>query len=118
MGTWGAGNFDNDSAGDWLVETVFDPIVATINECLHDHDEANGPFIMAAVETLAVVCEHLPVMPPEPTVVEKWRDTFLKSWEGYMEDLQPEPGRKEARKRVIEATFDRLLRIANAANRS
>ena len=71
MGTWAEGNFDNDSARDWLAETISDPLMATINECLPDHDEGNGDYIMAAVETLAVVCERLPVTRPERDLVQK-----------------------------------------------
>lgn len=112
MGTWGKGNFENDSALDWIGDALSDPVIAEIEQDLNDHDESTGEIIMAVVETLAVLCEHLPVHSPAPNVVEKWRTDYLASWHQYIDELSPKPGHKEARLKVIESTFHRLAAIA------
>lgn len=67
---------------------------------------------MAAVDVLALLCEHTPLVPPSPDEVAKWRQVYLDAWNGYIDELDPEPGFKEERFQVIEATFSRLAVIA------
>lgn len=117
MGTWGAGNFHEDSALDWLGLEVQGPLVATIERELRDHDEANGALIMAAVEVLAMICENTPVLPPDPRKVEDWRRRYMATWGKYIDELDPKPGFKEERLRVIDATFNRLATVAHARYR-
>lgn len=112
MGTWGAGNFADDSSLDWLYTDVQKPLMDTIERELHDHDEGNGTVIIAAVEVLALICEHTPAMPPKPEDVARWRQAYLKTWNGYIDGLDPKAGYKETRLQAIEATFDRLATVA------
>jgi hypothetical protein len=68
------------------------------------------------VETLALLCEHIPVYPLESAnTVAEWRAAYLKSWNGYIDKLDPTPGFKEARLKVIESTFDRLDAVIRKA---
>jgi len=112
MGAWGAGNFDDDAALDWIEDQVKAPIVEMIDCEISNHDEGNGTEIMAAVEVLAILCEHTPLLPPELVEIVKWRQAYLETWNGYIDELDPKPGYKEDRLRIIEATFDRLAAVA------
>lgn len=112
MGTWDAGNFDDDSALDWLGTEVYDRLVGAIEDGLGEHDEGNGAEIMAAVEILALICENTPMIPPRAEDVARWRKAYLETWHGYIDGLDPAPGFKEARRQAIEATFDRLAATA------
>lgn len=111
MGTWGPGNFEDDTALDWLHD-VQRPLIETIETNLRDQDERNDHLIMAAVEVLAVICEQLNAVPPEPEQVVNWRDSYLKAWDGYIDNLSPKGDYKQERRAVIVKTFDRVLVVA------
>jgi hypothetical protein len=53
VGTWGEGNFDSDSALDWIGNAITDPIIATIEQSMPEHEPQNGEAIMAAVEMMS-----------------------------------------------------------------
>jgi hypothetical protein len=112
MGTWGASNFQDDHALDWLARAVTEPLVATIESGLRGQDEANDHVITAAAEVLAVVCENLNTYPPEPSRIAGWRDSYLRAWDSYIDGLDPKPEYKEVRRTVIVETFNRLLKVA------
>jgi hypothetical protein len=109
MGTWGAGNFQDDNALDWLWSEVQQPLLRKIESAVAGHDESNGHTIMAAVEVLTVLCEQLQANPPKPPEVAAWRDAYLAAWEGYIDALGCKPKFKKERRAVIVNTFDRLL---------
>jgi hypothetical protein len=111
MGTWGAGNFQNDSALDWLGGEV-KRLIAFLESNLRGQDEANDHDITAAAEVLAVLFENLNAYPPEPTRIAGWRDSYLRAWDSYIDSLGPEPSYKEDRRAVIVETFARLLKVA------
>ena len=112
MGTWGAGNFQNDQSLDWLWSDVQKPLIEKLNSETAKHDESSGEEIMAAVEVLAVLCEQLNADPPKPLEVTAWRDAYLRAWESYIDASDPKPGYKEERRAVIVNTFERLLKTA------
>jgi Domain of unknown function (DUF4259) len=111
VGTWGAGNLDDDSALDWLGGEV-DKLVETIQRELSAQDESNDTIITAAVEVLALICEQTPAIPPKPAKIAEWRRAHLEKWNSYIDQLDPQPGFKEERQRVISSTFDRLAAVA------
>jgi hypothetical protein len=122
MGVTGPDNFDSDRACDFLAGDVVRPLVHKMERVLEDPEaaEADDPDcdkIVAAAEVLAVLCEHFPVSPPATAFVERCRDTFLASWDDYIDELAPAEGHKEARRAVIVATFERLLAACRADDR-
>jgi hypothetical protein len=114
MGTWGAENFANDNALDWLRSAIERPLIETIEMNLRDQNEVNDQVIMAAVEVLAVLSEQLRAVPPEPEKIIGWRDSYLRAWDSYIDSLSPKDDYKRERREVIVTTFGRLLAAANA----
>jgi len=112
MGAWGAGNFQDDTALDWLRLSVRQPIVEEIQSWLKKHDEGNGPAIIAAVEVLALLCERLPAEPPRPEEVTAWQRSYLRGWNRYIDGLEPTPEYKAKKLEVIKTTFEKLLALS------
>lgn len=117
MGAWGAGNFEQDNALDFLWREVQHPLVRQVETMLADpaSGQADDPYsgpIMAAVELLAVLAEQVNAVPPEPVVVARWRDTFLPAWDRTCLDVYFRAEDAAARREVIVATFERLAALA------
>ena len=115
MGTWGHGNFENDSAADHLAELTR-RLINEITEAMKDPaelepDEHWGCAVPVNIELLNLFAsrEWDGGLVPEPSVVEQWKSTFMTAWEGSIDGLQPVPGFKEKRRAVLVATFDELL---------
>ena len=120
MGWLGPDTFDNDRALNYLSD-VTHPIWAKVEGLqeypdLADPDEPHSDEIVAAVELLAILCEHTPTMPPATRRVEACRDNFLRFWYAAMREwidgddtAKPDPNYVEQRRAAIERTFDRLL---------
>jgi hypothetical protein len=52
---------------------------------------------------------------PDPSVVEGWKTTYMKVWDGYIDQLAPDPKGSDYRRRrraVLVKTFDELLEHA------
>jgi hypothetical protein len=116
MGVWGAENFGNDAACDFVANAVVEPMTAQLrriieNQALADPEEPASFEVMAAVEILAVVCESINAHPPPSQLVEECQDLCLRGWDEGIDKLNPKPGYKEERRAVIAATFERLLKI-------
>jgi hypothetical protein len=114
LGTWGPANFADDAALDWLGSLV-DELVAEIDKGIR----SSGPgdlcqhWPAAKLEVLAVLCEQLPAIPPHPDQVASWREIFLRAWDEEIDDLDPKPDYKAERRRVLEATFERVTAAAD-----
>lgn len=112
MGTWGAGNFDNDAALDYAGD-INDGLVNTINEIFADPDrfyldeDAEG-MLMPSVEMLTI----LPGAPPPAADVEGWKTRYLALYDEQIDYLEPADGYKEERRQVIVSTFDKLIEKA------
>ena len=109
MGTWGSGNFDNDSACDYLGEVEHE-LVERIEEILADEDrcaldEEGDGVLMPTLQMLSVLHEHCRMGLPEPATVKRWKVKFLAVYDEQIDGFEPVPGHKEARRGVIEATF-------------
>jgi hypothetical protein len=112
MGAWGAGSFQDDTALDWLWLNVQKPILDDIQSFLDHHDEGSGPAILAAIEVLALLCEHLPAVPPKPQEVTAWHKEYVRGWKGYIDGLEPTPDSKAAKLAAINAAFEKLLGLS------
>jgi hypothetical protein len=115
MGVWGAGNFANDAALDFVANAVVEPMTAQLrkvveNPALADPEEYSSE-VLAAVEILAVICEGINAHPSPSQLVEDCRDVCLRGWDEGIDKLHPKPGFKEERRAVIAATFERLLKV-------
>jgi hypothetical protein len=120
MGWLGPDNFDNDRGLDYLNE-VAGPVSETVERMaeypdLGDPEEPHSDQSIAAVEILAILCEHTPYVPPATAVVEKARDGFVAYWYQAMQNwihsndtAKPNPDYVEKRHAVMLQTFERLL---------
>ena len=135
MGTWGPGNFENDCAADHLHE-VCGPLLKQIEEAMSDvssiePDEYDGDIVPANLEIIACLTEHLGryergaiqdflypcVLPPAETVAE-WKQKYMEVWDGYIDDLDPDPDYKTTRRQVLVDTFERVERLARGQEAS
>ncbi|MDK0519771.1 DUF4259 domain-containing protein [Streptomyces sp. ML-6] len=119
MGTWGAGNFDSDTAADHLADLT-GRLVSRIGEAMSgdpvalEPDDYDGVTVPCDIELLCLIAEQGYVGPvvPEAAVVAGWRKTFMDVWERTIDELEPEPEYKEDRRAELIRTFDRLAALA------
>ena len=135
MGTWGPGNFENDTAAEHLIE-LCKPLVQQITQAaaspeLMQPDEPDSDIMLANIEILSALAESIgrhetgwvgdTVFPfPFPAVeeIEQWKLEYLRVWDGYIDGLVPSDDYKRRRRDVIVATFERLQRAAIAGPRT
>ncbi|WP_062207086.1 DUF4259 domain-containing protein [Streptomyces sp. NBRC 109706] len=123
MGTWGSGNFESDTARDYL-SSFMDRLVAEVAEVMDgdpvaiEPDEYWGVAIPCQLELLQVLTRagHSSDTPLRPEVVERWKEHFMAVWERTIDDLGPAPGYKEQRRAVLIRTFDQLADAAAAGH--
>ena len=116
MGTWGAGNFDNDGAADYVGELTdgwVATLVANIEECFADKDrsavdEDGEAVIMPSVAVMSVLCEHCQAQPPKPEVVARWEQEYLAIYDDQIAGLDPNRGYADERRQLIVETFTTL----------
>ncbi|GAA3013631.1 hypothetical protein JCM13580A_40270 [Streptomyces drozdowiczii] len=119
MGTWGAGNFDSDTAADHLSGFV-ERLVAEVGEAMAgdpvgiEPDEYDGVAVPCNLELLLLLHERgwAGVSLPAPEVVRQWRDAYMAVWERTIDGLEPADGFKDERRAVLRGTFDRLAEAA------
>lgn len=112
MPTFGAGNFDSDGAMDYLSETM-ESFIERVEKCFSQADcmaldEDGESIIMPTAELMAILAEQCGAAPPQPAVVNTWREKYLQVFDQQIDELEPLAEFKAERRRVIEQTFDRL----------
>ncbi|OYP37138.1 DUF4259 domain-containing protein [Rhodopirellula sp. MGV] len=120
MGTWDAGVFDNDSALDHVCEFT-SKMIQEIDDAVSDPselecDEYWGDAMPAHIEMLLCLHRDTHGLLPKPDKAVHWRDTYLRVWDGYIDNLDPKPEYKTKRREVLVSLFDRLNAAANAAH--
>ena len=127
MGRWGAGNFDDDLARDYLADIVarFEQFIERI--LAGDMpEEARGMnlldagecYLLPTIEIICVLhetlgCDYL----PEPGAVARWAEEYPSRAEPLMEKLDPAMYHVyyvSKRRPVVQATFERMLRLSRA----
>lgn len=119
MGTWGSGNFESDTARDYL-SSFMDQLVAEVAEVMDgdpvavEPDEYWGVAVPCQLELLHVLIRagHTSDTPLRPELVEKWKTHFMAVWERTIDELEPSRGYKEERRAVLVRTFDQLAGAA------
>lgn len=112
MGTWSAGNFENDGALDFVGDLV-DQLIEGIERCFEesgaDLDEEGEAVLVPSVEIISLLCERCNAAPPDPEAVKSWKEEYLEIYDAQIDQLDPDPDYQVERRRTIEQTFDRLL---------
>ncbi|WP_144127602.1 DUF4259 domain-containing protein [Catellatospora sichuanensis] len=119
MGTWGSGNFDDDTAADHL-SMLTDRLIREIAEAMSgdpvgiEPDEYWGVAVPCNLELLHLIASRNLVGAglPDPEVIADWKTRFLGVWEQAIDGLEPVPGFKEQRRAVLVQTFDQLSELA------
>jgi len=121
VGTWAAGNFDNDAALDYaqqVADRLMDQIETTLaSEHGMAPDERDSARMVAGVELVWLIGRHVRLSLPTAEAVAYWRDEYLAVWDRHIDGLQPAPGFKEQRRAVIAVTFDRLIELCRSQER-
>ena len=117
MGAWGNGNFEEDGALDFVWREVQQPLLRKIQMMVEkpvyaEADEPDSGSIVAAVEILALLSEHVNAAPPKPNEVANWKQTFLEAWDRTAADVYFRQEDVMERRSIIAATFDRLAASA------
>ena len=118
MNAWGDGNFDNDAAMEYLATTV-EHLVDTVEHVLSTRGRAalstdGEGILMPSVELIALLCERYGCAAPRAKTVEQWKKKYLKAFDGRRKpSKKPDPDR-DARRKVIERTFDWLSGLARS----
>jgi len=115
MGTWGVGNFDNDTAADHLSILVA-RLVAEVRDAMAgdpvelEPDEYHGVTVPCTVEVLTLLRRQgwVGVTLPERAEVQAWKARYLEVWDHAVDDLEPTPEFRAERRSVLERTFDDL----------
>jgi hypothetical protein len=116
MGTWGAGNFDSDTAADHLAELTA-RLVKEITAAMEgdavelEADEYWGVAVPCNVELLALLAEQrwVGVVLPDATTAQTWKAKLIAAWDGSIDALGPSEAHRRDRHAVLVATFDRLI---------
>ena len=126
MGAWDAGNFDNDSARDFLV-VMTDRWISIIDEALAGEPPPEAApmelapgleliegCVMPTAELLIATFERFEEAErvPTPKQVAGWSDLALVTYDAEIDGFVPDEEYKRDRRRVIADTFARLLAIA------
>jgi hypothetical protein len=117
MGTWGNGNFEQDGALDFVWREVQQPLLRKIQMMVEkpvyaEADEPDSGSIIAAVEILALLSEHVNAAPPMPQEVATWKEIYLKAWNRTAGEVYAKQEDVIERRSIIAATFDRLAASA------
>ncbi len=134
MGTWGAGNFEDDTAPDHLsalrntsklegmcAEWLGAVRDAMANTASLEPDEYEGVIAPCKLEIIAQVMDVSGsgvCTLPKPSVPEKWKSTFLNVWDGDIDELEPDPDWKQSRRGVLVQTFDRVLECSKEQHKT
>lgn len=129
MGTWGAGNFENDCAAEHVQE-LCSGLIAQIEKAVADPEllepgEYHSQVMMANIEILACLSEGLgrfeygsipdmlyPVFIPPSNTVEQWKTVYLNVWDNFIDRLEPKADYRKQRRDVLVDSFDRLISAA------
>lgn len=114
MGTWGKGNFENDTAADFL-SIYTSELISEIQEIIDqpreiEPDEYEGVALPCKIEILTILTKQgwAGCMHPGEKTVELWKKKYLSVYDGYVKSETYSEFNKERRK-LIQHTFDEYV---------
>lgn len=119
MGTWGSGNFDDDTAADHLSDLT-NRLIAEVAEAMSgdpsgiEPDDYWGVAVPCNLELLHLVARqnYVGAVLPDPATIAAWKTRFLAVWDGSIDGLEPGPEHRAQRREVLVRTFDQLAELA------
>lgn len=119
MGTWGNGNLESDGAQDTLAG-ICDDLFSRVMELLqhpkaHEYDDEEIDELFVKIELIFALSERGMVnSSPDPEDLKPLFGPYLQRWEDY--HRKAGHALPVERKKVMEASFNRLLKIANGGS--
>ncbi len=121
MGVWGADNFANDTALDYvhkLVDQMIEQVERTVaSPHGMEPDEPESIRLMCNIELMWLIGRHAGLSMMESAQVEDWKARYLAVWDRYIDGLlgpNPKPGVKAEHRAVIVESFDRLIALCKS----
>ena len=113
MGTWGAGNYQNDEALDYIHD-FRDELIAQIEDTINskhgmEPDEPESATMLCNIDLICAINELAKIALMKAETVEQWKTAYLLVWDSHIDGMDPKPGFKADRRKVIVETFDRLI---------
>jgi hypothetical protein len=121
MGVSGSGNFENDSALDYIGDVVKNHI-NEVEQIINSNVDGSGfgvedtDVIMAAIEVIIALCEKCYAVPPKLQLIENWKRLTLEVYDNEIDELRPDPDYKIERRQVINDTFEKLEKLSQQWN--
>jgi hypothetical protein len=115
---WTEDNFGNKGARQFLQMQVT-RLMTTIHDIIHNPerlapDDDGESMLMPCIEVLALLCERYDVAPPKLDVIQHWHRSYLQAFDQGFDDMNPPPGLKARRRRVIDNTFHWLESLSES----
>jgi hypothetical protein len=114
MGVFGASNFENDEAQNYLGALV-EELKQDIQACFKlletgelDLEHADGNLLPPMDICVTLFENYGKKVFLSKARVRSWKQAFLQLYDDTIDEDDPKPGHKEARRQVIAATFDRF----------
>ena len=80
-------------------------------------DEPDSFRMMCNVDLMWLIGKHAGLSVLEAAKVDAWKSKYLSVWDDYIDGLEPEAEYKQARRKVIVKTFDRLINLCRKQER-
>jgi hypothetical protein len=120
MARGGSGNFDSDTAMDF-VGGLLDELIARVQDAVAESsrlepDEYDGEVVPCIVDIIATLYDLTgSASIPKPDIVAGWRTKFMEVWEAHIDGLGVSPQHKKSRRAVLKESFARLERLSRRA---
>lgn len=121
MSTWGIGNFENDSAADFL-DRLVDQMYAVVSDAMSSDNVEKPGFltrhgenkIMPAIAIVLGLYDQFEIGLAifEKDNLQEWKDRYLAAYDREIHNLfNPDDNFITQRRQVIESTFNRLIAL-------
>lgn len=117
MGTWGAGNFENDGGAEQMTEVtrrLLDEVRRYMREPkLLEPDEPEAEIVPCNLQILGLLASQgwAGAMLPKAVELKAWKKTYLDVWDGYIDRLNPKLDYRIERRAVLTSTFDNVIML-------
>lgn len=126
MGVWGPGNFESDTVADGLgaltgriIDEIAEQFADADDDSALEPDEWGGAMVPAWLEILVEIVEppRVGATFPSVAVLSDWRDRYMRVWDEYIDELDPDDDYKVERRAVLVGTFERAIALAATRER-
>lgn len=117
MGTWGSGNFQNDTAGDYFL-TFIDRMMNEIRQVMktrrriHAGDEL-GDIIPCMIKMITILGQQrFHCLCLDIDEIKRWKQIYMDGWTSTIDSCHPDEDYRKEREKILNDTFDKLIAYA------